>query len=149
MEQEPPQGERECDEYTEEVDSLVSSLQNSTDSDRHIEEADSPESSPWSSADSDRQMEEEDEGKLSDEPTGESTDETAVKLVEGHQPDDELTEDHPPSDELAEGHLPDYWPVETITVECPASEWELPPGGTQEEDSIVVHACEDEMDSLC
>ena len=79
-------------------------------------------------------MEEEDEEELSDEPTGEPTDwpmdETAVKLLEGHQPDDEFAEDHPPSDELTEGHLPDYQPVEMITVESPASWQESPPGGT-------------------
>ena len=109
MEQEPLEGERECGEYTEEVDSPVSSPRNSTDSDRHTEEADSLESRPWNSADSYRQMEE-DEGKLSDNATGKPADgprdETAVKLAEGHQPDDELTEDHPPGDEVAEGHPP-------------------------------------------
>ena len=98
-------------------------------------------------------MEEEDEGELSDEPTGEPTDrpadKTTVKPIEGHQPDDELAEDHPPSDELAEGHLLDYQPEETITVECPTLGQESPPGGTQEEDSVVIHTCEDEMDSLC
>ena len=100
VEQEPLQEERECNEYAEEEDSPVSSLWNSTDSDRHTKEADSPESSPQNSAGSDRQMEEEDEGELADQPTGKSTDglmdETAVKIIEGHQPDDELTEDHPP-----------------------------------------------------
>ena len=133
MEQEPLEGERECVEYTE--------------------EADSPVSSPQNSADSDRQMEEEDEGELLDKPTGEPADgpmeETAVKLAEGHPPDDELTEDHPSSDELAEGHPPDYEPVETVTVECPTSGWESPPRGTWEEDRVFVHACEDEMDCLC
>ena len=114
MEQELPEEERECGECTEEVDSPVSSLWNSTDSDRHTKEQDSPESSLQNSADSDRQMEKEDEGELSDEPTGEPTngpmDETAVKLTERHPPDERLTEGHPP----------DYEPVETITVECPA-----------------------------
>ena len=43
----------------------------------------------------------------------------------------------------------DYEPVETITVECPTLGWELPPGGIREEDRVVVHACEDEMDHLC
>ena len=133
MEQELPKEERECSEYTEEGESPVSSLWNSTNSDRHTEEEDFPESSPWNSADSDRQTEEEEEGELSDEPAGEPTDgpadETAVKLIEGHPPDDEL--------------------METITVECPTSEWELPPGGTQEEDRVVVHASKDEMDHLC
>ena len=76
-------------------------------------------------------------------------DETAVKLAEGHQPDDELTEDHPSSNELTEGHPPNYQPVETITVECPTSGWELPSGGTKEEDRVVIHTCEDEMNSLC
>ena len=98
-------------------------------------------------------MEEEDEGELSDELTGEPADrpmdETVVKLVEGHQPDDELTEDHPFGDELTEGHLSDYQPAETITVECPTSGWESPPRGAWEEDNVVVHACEDKMDSLC
>ena len=99
-------------------------------------------------------MEEEDEGELSDEPTDEPTDgpmdETAVKLTEGHPPDDdELTEDHPPSNELAKGHPPDYEQVETITVECPTSRWELPPGGTWEEGRVVIHVCEDEMDRFC
>ena len=169
MEQELLEGERECSEYTEEADlpvssprnstdsdrhtkeadSLGSSSQNSADSDRHTEEVDSLESSPWNSADSDRQMEEKDEGELSNKPTGKPADETAVKLTEGHQPDDELAEDHPPSDGLAEGHPPDYQPAETITVECPASGWKSPPGGTQEEDRVVVHTCEDEMDHLC
>ena len=153
MEQEPLEGEREYGEYTEEADSPVSSLQNSADSDGHTEEADSLEFSPQNSADSDRQTEEEEEGELSDEPTGKPTDglvdETAVKLTEGHPPDDELTEDHPPNNELTKGHLPDYEPVETITVECPALGWELPPGGAQEEDRVVIHASEDEMDHLC
>ena len=75
MEQEPPEGEREVREHTEEVDMPVSSPQNSTDSDR--------------------QMQEEDEVELSDKPTGKPTDrlmdEAAVKLIEGHPPDDELT----------------------------------------------------------
>ena len=75
-------------------------------------------------------MEVEDEGELSDEPTGKPADgpvdETAVKLAEGHQPDDELAEDHPPSDEFAEGNPPNYQPAETITVECPTLGWELP-----------------------
>ena len=149
MEQELPEQERECGEYTEEVDSPVSSPQNSTDSDRHTEKEDSLESSQWNSADSDRQTEEKDEGELSDKPTGEPADETAVKLTEGHSPDDELTEDHPPGDELTEGHPPDYEPAETITVECLTSGWELPPGGAWEEDRVVIHASENEMDHLC
>ena len=66
-------------------------------------------------------------------------DETAVKLVEGHQPDDELTE----------GHLPDYQPAETITVECLTLGQESPPGGAWEEDSVFIHTCKDEMDRLC
>ena len=78
-------------------------------------------------------IEEEEEEGLSDDPTGELADgpmdETAVKLVEGHPPDDELAEDHPPGNELAEGHPPDYEPVETITVECPTSGQESPPRG--------------------
>ena len=127
MEQEPPEGERECGEYTE-VNSPVSSLRNSTDSDRHTEE-DSLESSPWNSANSDRLMEKEDEGKLSDEPVDRPVDETAVKL--------------------AEGHPPNYEPAETITVECLALVWESPPGGAWEEDRVVVHSFEDEMDHLC
>ena len=110
-------------------------------------------SSLQNSPDSDRQIENEDEGELSDEPTGEPTDgpvdETAAKLAEGHQPNDELTEDHPPSNELAERHPPNYQPAETITVECPTSGWESSPGGIWEEDRVVVHACEDVMDSLC
>ena len=117
MEQEPLEGERECGEYTEEADSPVSSLWNSTDRDRHTEETDSPESSPQNSADSARHTKEEDEGELSDEPTDGPTDETAVKVTEGHPPDDELTEDHPSNYEL----------VDTITVECPSLGWELPP----------------------
>ena len=56
MEQEPPQEERECDEYAEEVDSSESSLQNSAGSDRQMEE---------------EEEEEEEEEGLSDEPTGE------------------------------------------------------------------------------
>ena len=136
MEQEPPEEEREGGEHTEEADSPVSSPWNSTDSDRYTDEVDSPESSPQNSTDSDRQTEEEDEGELSDEPTDEPTDrpmdETAVKLIEGHPPvdeltedypsDDELTEGHPPDDELMEDHPPDDEPVETIAVECPTSE---------------------------
>ena len=173
MEQEPTEEEREYGEYTEEVntpvpsrwnstdsdrhtevaDSLVPSLQNSTDSVRHTEEEDSPESSLQNSADSDRQTEEEDEGELSDEPTGEPTDrptdETAVKLTEGCPQDDELTEEHLPGDELTEGHPPDYEPMGTITVECPTLGWELPPGDAWEEDRVVIHASEDEMDHLC
>ena len=98
-------------------------------------------------------MEEEEEGGLSNEPTGEPADgpmdETAVKLAEGHPPNDELAGDHPPSDELAEGHPPDYEPAETITVECPTSGWKSPPGGTRKEDRVVIHASEDEMDHLC
>ena len=141
MKQEPPKGERECGEYTEEADSPLPSPQNSADSNRQTE--DSLESSPWNSAGSDRQTEEEEEGELSDEPTGEPTDkpvdETAVKLTEGH----------PPDDKLAKGHPPNYGPVETITVEFPILGWELPPGGTWEEDRVVVHASEDEMDLLC
>ena len=133
MEQEPPEGERECGEYTEEADLPVSSPWNSTDSDRHTKEEDSSESSRQNSADSDRQMVGEDEGELSDEPTGKPTDrhadETAVKL--------------------AEGHPPDYEPMETITVECPALGWESPPGGAWEEDRVVIHASEDEIDHLC
>ena len=152
-----------------EADLLVSSLRNSTDSDRQMEEVDSLESSLQNSTDSDRQTEEEDEGELSDEPTDGPADETAVKLTEGHPPDDvlaeehppddelteghppndELTEDHPPGDELAEGHPPDYEPVETITMECPTLGWELPPGGAWEEDRVVIHSSEDEMDCLC
>ena len=144
LEQEPLEEERGCGEYTEEVDSPVPSPRNSTDSDRHTEEVDSPVPSLRNSADSNRQTEEEDEGELSDEPTGKPTDgpvdETAVKLTEGHPPDDklteghppdhELTEDHPPGDELAEGHPPDYEPMETITVECPALGQESSPRGT-------------------
>ena len=107
----------------EEVDSLVSSLQNSTDSDRQTEKGN--------------------EAELSDKTTGEPDDgpmdETAVKLEEGHPPNDELTEDHPPDDELAE----------TITVKCPPSGQESPPGSTREEDRVVVYASEDEMDHLC
>ena len=143
MEQETLEEERECSEYTEEVDSPVSS--------------------PWNSTDSDRHTEEEDEGELPDKPTGEPADgpmdETAVKLAEGHPPDDELaeghlpddelTEDHPPGNELAEGHPPDYEPAGTITVECLTLGHESPPGGTQEEDRVVIHASEDEMDRLC
>ena len=120
MEQELPEGEREGHEYTEKADSPVSSLWSSTDNDRHTEEADSPESSPQNSTDSDRQTEEEEEEKLSDEPTGKPvdgpTDRTAVKLIEGHPPDDELAEDHPSDDEL----------METITMEFPPSRQELP-----------------------
>ena len=122
-----------------------------------------PVSSPWNSADSDRQTEEDDEGELSDKPTGkpadEPVDETAVKLTEGHLPDGELAEghppdnefaeDHPPGSELTEGHPPNYGPMETITVECPALGWKSPPGGAWEEDRVVVHASEDEMDCLC
>ena len=89
------------------------------------------------------QMEDEEEAELSDEPTGKPadrpTDETAVKLIEGHPPDDELTEDHLPDDELAE----------TITVKCPPSRQESPPGSAQKEDRVVIHASEDEMDHLC
>ena len=144
MEQEMLEGERECSEYTGEADSPVSSLWNSIDSDRHTEEADSPESSPQNSADSGRQMEEENEGELSDKPTGkpadEPMDETAVKLTEDHPP---------PNNELTKGHPPDYKLVETITVECPTLGWESPPGGTWEENRVVVHASEDEMDRLC
>ena len=70
MEQEPLEEERECREYTEEVDSLVSSPQSSTDDDRHVEEVEPPESSPQSSTNSDRQTEGEDEVELLDEPTG-------------------------------------------------------------------------------
>ena len=103
MEQELLEGEREGCEYTEEADSLVSILQNSTDSDR--------------------QTEEEDEAEMSDEPTGEPaegpTDETTVKFVEGHPPDDELTEGHPPNDELTEDYPPDDQLVERITVNAP------------------------------
>ena len=153
MEQELPEEQRECSEYTEEVDLPVTSLWNSTDSDRHTEEEDSPGSSPQNSADSDRQMEDEEEGELSDEPTGEPADrpadKTAVKLTEGHPPDNELTEDHPPGDELAEGHPPNYKPMETITVKCPTLGWELPSGGAWEEDRVVIHTSEDEMDCLC
>ena len=58
-------------------------------------------------------------GELSDEPTDGPMDEIAVKLAEGHPPDDEPAEDHPPSNELAEGHSPNYESVETITVKCP------------------------------
>ena len=76
-------------------------------------------------------------------------DETAVKLIEGCPPDDELAEEHPPGNGLAEGHPPDYEPMGTITVECPAWGQESPPGDTQEEDRVVVHASEDEMDCLC
>ena len=124
MEQEPLEGEREGCEHTEEADSLVSS---STDSDRQTDE------------------EEEEEAELSDESTGKPTDETAVKLVEGHPPNDELTEGHPPSDELAKDHPPDDELVETITVKCPPPGQESPPGSTQG----VVHTSEDEMDCLC
>ena len=172
MEQELPEGGREWGECTEEVDSSVSSLQNSTDSDRHTEELDSPESSPWNSADSDRhtketdslesslrnsadgdrQMEDENKGELSDEPTGEPTDgptdETAVKLVEGHPPDDKLAEGHPPDDELTEDHPPGNELAEGHP-ECPTLGWESSPGGAWEEDRVVVHASEDEMDCLC
>ena len=112
MEQEPLEVEREGCEHTEEVDSLVPSPQNSTDSDRQIEE--------------------EDEVELSDKPTGEPTngpmDGTAVKLIKGHPPDDELTEGHPPDNELAEDHSLDDELMETITVECPTLGWKLPLG---------------------
>ena len=53
-------------------------------------------------------------------------DETAVKLIEGCPPDDELTEEHPPGDELAERHPPDHKPTETVTVECPTLGQESP-----------------------
>ena len=92
---------------------------------------------------------EEEEGKLSDEPTGKPADETAAKLTEGHPPDDELTENHSLGDEFTEGHPPNYEPAETITVECPTLGQEAPPGGTQEEDRVVIHASEDEIDHLC
>ena len=89
---------------------MVSSLWSSTDDDRHIEEVEPPESSLQSSTDSDRQMEGKDEAQLLDKPTGKPTDgptdETAVKLIEGYPPNDELTEEHPPGDELAEEHPP-------------------------------------------
>ena len=101
--------------------------------------------------------------ELSDEPTGKPTDrpadDTAVKLIEGHPPDDELTEGHPPNDGLAKDHPPNdeltkYPPpndelLETITVKCTPPGQELPPGSTQEEDRVVVHASEDEMGCLC
>ena len=171
MGQELPEGERKCGEYTEEVDLPVFSPWNSTDSDRNTEEVDSPGSSSWNSADSDRhteeadslesslqnsadsdrQTKEEDEGEMSDEPTGEPADrpanETAVKLTEGDQPDNELIDDHPPGDELTKEHPPDCQPVETITVECPTLGQELPPRGTWEEDRVVVHACQDVLRS--
>ena len=99
MEQEPPEGEWEGHEHTEEADSPASSLRSSTDNNRCTEEVDSLVSSPRNSTDSDRQMEEEEEVELSDKPTGEPadrpTDETAVKLIEGHPPNDELAKDHP------------------------------------------------------
>ena len=124
IEQEPLEGEREDHEYTEEVDSLVSSLWSSTDNDRHTGEADPPESSPQNNTDSNRQTEE-DEAELSVEPTGKPTDgptdETAVKLIEGHPPNDELTKDHPPDNEL----------TETITVEYPPPGQELPLEGSR------------------
>ena len=98
-------------------------------------------------------MEEEEEGELSDEPTSEPADglmdETAVKLVEGHPPNAELPERHPPNDELTEGHPPNYELMETITVECPALGKESPPESTWEEDRVVVHTSEDEMDHWC
>ena len=142
MEQEQLEGEREGCEHTEEADSLVSSLWNSTDSDRQTEE---------------------DEAELSDEPTGEPadvpTDETTVMFIEGHPPndelaeghslDDELTKDHSLNDELTEDHLPDNELMETITVKCPPPRQELPLGSAQEENRVAVHASEDEMDCLC
>ena len=147
MEQEPLEEERECHEYTEEAE------QSSTDDDRHIEEVDPLESSPQSSTDGDRQTEGEDEVELSDEPTGEPADrpmdETAVKLIEGHPPNDELAEEHPPGDGLAEGHPLDYKSTETITVECPTLGQESPSGDAREEDRVVIHTSEDEMDHLC
>ena len=153
MEQEVLEGERECSEYTKEVDLPVSSPWSSTDNDRHTEEVGSPVSSPQNSTDSDRQMEEEDEAELSDEPTGEPadgpTDETAVKLVEGHPPNDELAEGDPPNVELTKDHPPDDELTEAITVKCPPSGQESPPGSAWEEDRVVVHASEDEMDCLC
>ena len=86
-----PQVETEGCERTVEADLMVSNLQNSTDSDR--------------------QMEDEDEMGLSDESTGDPTDRptdgTAVRLIEGHPSDEELTEGHPSDDELTEGHPPD------------------------------------------
>ena len=56
---------------------------------------------------------------------------------------------HAMGDGLAEGHPPDYKPMETITVECPTLGWESPPGDTWEEDRVVVHTSEDDMDYLC
>ena len=122
MEQEPQEVEREGHEHTVEADLPVSNLQNSTDSDKQMEE---------------------DEMGLSDESTGKPadgpTDGTAVKLVERHPSNDELTEGHPSDDEL----------TETITVECPTSGQESPLGSAREEDRAVIHTSEDEMACWC
>ena len=142
-EQELPEVEREGCEHTEEVDSLVSSPQNSTGNDR--------------------QMEEEEEVELSAEPTGEpadgSMDGTAGKLIEGHPPNDKLTEDHPPNyelsedhppdDELSEDHPPNDEIMEAITVECTTLGQKSPLGSTQEEDRVVIHTSQDEMARWC
>ena len=105
MEQEPQEVETEGCEHTVEAELLVSNLQTSTESDR--------------------QMEVEDEMGLSDESTGDPadrpTDGTAVKLIEGHPSDDELTEGHPPDGEIAGGHPPSLIPsLMMSSYECVA-----------------------------
>ena len=74
-----------------------------------------------------------------DEPAANPTGESEGRLAQEHSPADELTEEYPPDSE----HM------ETLTLECPTLGWESPPGSIWEEDSIVVHTSEDEMDCWC